>query len=406
MKESRAAKPWQLFLTLAIVLTIYSCKEESSIVGSSIVQTSENFQFDTLEVESFTPSGFRSFTGRLFNAATGSYNDQVYGQINTRTLVKPSITFDPGVEGIVNVSTINLRMTFDTLNVWGDSTQPTRYGIYRAESLWRGIAWKHDDQVVFNRTNPVATFERSREGTITVPLSDDWIAEFGTFYNAEEVLKDSLFSFEFNGLVIAPEDDATSNAISFLNIAETDFLITRDPNSPIDEETEFDIQDWAYEVERQNNPVPQDRLLLNSTNDVVFSSDFLSQLSQFSTSNIVNVDLVFYEDVETLSTNLPQDHVRIDANVLETHVGFGLDPNFDLTFGTSDSLGFRSGTANTFRFNITAYVNAFLFGEIDETEFFFSIVERSGLLSSTLLYNSNAANAAVRPKLIVTTLEE
>lgn len=375
-------------------------------MGTSIVQTSENFKFDTLQVGPLNQNSFSSYTGRLVTAATGSYNDPVFGQINTRTLIKPVITAQIGIDGVVNTSTIDLRMIFDPISVWGDTTVPTQYSIYRVNNLWRGIPWQYDDQVLFDRVNPVASFQRSREDTVTVSMAADWVAEFGTFYNADEALKDSLFSLEFNGLVIVADDDATSNAISFLNIANTDFFITRDPNNPADEPVRFDIQDWAYTVERVNNPAPNERLIMNSTNDILFSTDFTTELAQFNQSNIVNAEIVFYEDTLTLQNNLPAQHVRMEARALETHVGFGLDPDFDITFGTGDSLALRTAEDATYRFNVTAYVNAFLFGELDETEFFFSIVERSGLLSSTLLFNSNATDPAMRPKLIITTIGE
>jgi len=126
---------------------------------------------------------------------------------------------------------------------------------------------------------------------------------------------------------------------------------------------------------------------------------------EYFSKNILKAELVLYEDTEALNTTLGPDEARGRQPILESHFGTRLDKPFDFTFGTGDTLGRKREQENTFRFNITRYVNQFLFTEPESEEFYISINAEDGILSSTTIFGPTAEEAK-RPKILLTIIEE
>ncbi len=401
VKKVRTARLPRLMLPLLLLLAITGCKEEPGVVGESFVESSQSFQFDTLFVNNLQPESSNAYTGRLQRIAVGNYTDPIFGDMITRALVKPIITDLIDLQAVFNTSEMELRLQFDTSQFWGDTTVTNQYNIYRVENLWRGIPWLSDDQVQFNEAELLATFDRRLEEIVTIPLPEDWVVEYAALYNADDVLKDSLFSFEFDGLVIEPVTD--NGAIGYINIANTVFAV----KNPLDTAfVEIPLGDWAYSIERENAVTPNDRLMINTNNDVFIRGNFFDQLSGFEQSNIVKAELVLYRDTLTLQNNLPAGHVRPKPNFLLAHQNIDLDPIYEFSISGGDSLGRPDDVYEAYRFNLTAYVNRYLFGDGLDDDFYFTIFERTGVVRSELLHDSSTGDADRRPIVIITRIEE
>jgi hypothetical protein len=386
---------------MLVLLAIFGCREEPGVVGESFVDTSQSFQFDTVYVNNLQPESSNAYTGRLQRMAVGTYSDPLFGDMTTRALLKPIITDIINLEAVFPTSEMELRLQFETDQFWGDTTVTNQFNVYRVENLWRGIPWLSNDQVQFNEAELLATFDRRIEEFVRIPLPSDWVLEYADLYNADDVLKDSLFSFVFRGLVIEPVTD--NGSIGFLNIANTVFSV----KNPLDTAfVDIPLGDWAYSIERENASIPNDRLAINTNNDVFIRGNFFNELNGFEQSNIVKAELVLYRDTLTLQNNLPAGHLRPKPNFLLSHQNIDLDPVYEFSISGGDSLGRPDDVYEAYRFNLTAYVNRYLFGDGLDDDFYFTIFERTGVVRSELLHDSSTDDATRRPILILTRIEE
>ena len=399
MTKDRNVRIWRFLLPLLIVGSLFACNEEPGLVGESFVESTQEFRFDTLFIDNINEVNYNTYTGLLQFAAMGSYQDPLYGEIVARTLIKPDIREIPAITTISEAALLQLQLTFDDNNVWGDTTSTTEFNVYNVSEIWRGGALLADDAIAYNSTDLVATFTRENQDTVTFDLPAEFLDEYRALYNSEETLKDSLFSFGFNGLLIEPVN-ATSK-LAFLDATNSNLLVTNPSDTGA---VAINLRDYGYTLERSNDNIPADRLLIHSTNESMLQNNFFSQLEPYNSSNIIKVELVLFQDTTTMDATIPFGHVRTQPLLLNSHQGLDLDPNYDFTFAISDSLGFVDIENNTYRFNLTAYANRYLFGDGNQEDFFFSILEQRGIISSTLLHNANS-DASRRPIMIITTIE-
>ncbi len=402
MTSIKTANAWRFLIPIFLVSALFfSCKEEPGLVGASIIESEESFRSDTVFVDEISQETFTAYTGRLQRVAMGAYNDPIFGDVTITTLIKPALFDAVGVDSLSEGATMSLRFSFDSLRVWGDSTAPTQFNIYEVldESDWRGVSYLYDDQIQFDPT-PLATFTRTEEDTVIVPMPQTWADDYRELYNAPDNSKDSIFVFNYRGLVVEPQNG--SSKVQYIDLLNTDLLIDN-PGDTLDALAEVNIRDWAYQIDRQNQNIPADRLILNSEN-LILRSNFFEQLGPFSGSNIAKFELVLFEDTTAMESSLPVNHVRTDPLFLEVHQQFDLDQNFDITFGTQDSIGRYSEEFGTYTFNLTPYINRFLFGDGLNDDFLMSILERSGFITNSLIYDTSAGDA-VRPRVIITSIE-
>jgi len=397
-----AAKFWRLVFPLLLIVIVAGCNEEPGLVGADLISGEDNFTFDTVFVTDIEQVQSKAYTGRLPNAPVGFYSDALYGDVTARTLLKPDITLRPSLPNIDLQAEITLTLVFDTTNIYGQVPSADQFSLIPVGNTWRGREFFNDTFVFFNSAFSFADFSRSSQDSVDIEIPVLQVQELARFYNETSQDRDSLFRRDFRGYLASPKENL-ANKISYIDISESSFKV-RNPTDSVD--TRLPVGDWAYTVERTNPPpVASDRFVIHSTNELLINTSFFEELREYENKNILKAELVLYEDTEALTTTLGPEETRGRQPILESHFGTRLDKPFDFTFGTGDTLGRKREQENTFRFNITRYVNQFLFTEPESEEFYISINAEDGILSSTTIFGPTAEEAK-RPKILLTIIEE
>lgn len=398
----KAAKSWRLVLPLVLVAIITGCNEEPGLVGADLISNQDNFTFDTVFVSDIKQVESKAYTGRLANAPVGFYSDALYGDIAARTLFKPDITLRPSLPNIDLQAEITLTLAFDSTNVYGETSSVNEFSLIPVGNTWRGREFFNNTTLFFNSAFSFADFTRSDQDSVNIEIPVLKVQELARFYNETSQERDSLFRTDFRGYLVSPKENL-ANKISYIDVSESSFKV-RNPTDSVD--TILPIGDWAYTIERTNQPpIPPGRLVIHSTNELLINTSFFEQLREYENKNILKAELLLYEDTEALNTTIGPGETRGRQPVLESHFGTRLDKPFDFTFGTGDSLGRKRDDENVYRFNITRYVNQFLFAEPESEEFYISIDAEDGILSSTTVFGPSA-DEAKRPKILLTIIEE
>jgi len=397
-----AAKTWRLIFPVLLLFAAVSCDEDPGLVGANIVTNDDDFEFDTVFVSDIQQVESKAYTGRLPNAAIGFYADALYGDITARTLVKPDITLRPSLPNIDLQAEIIFTMVFDSTSVYGEELRNDEFFLIPVGNPWRGLQFFDDTFVFFNQAFFFNDFLRSNQDSISVELPVLQVQELARFYNETSQDRDSLFRRDFRGYMISPKQDLV-NKISYIDISESSFKV-KNPTDTV--ATRLPVGDWAFTVDRENPPPkPADRMIIHSTNELLIKTSFFEQLREYENKNIIKAELILYEDTEALNSSLEPGETRGLQPRLEMHFGTRLDKPFDFTFGTGDTLSRRDDSNNAYRFNITRYVNQFLFSEPDSEEFYISLNADNGFLSSTTIFGTNAEEAK-KPKILITSIKE
>lgn len=394
-----------LCVPLLIILALFSGCENPGSVGGELVDNSQ-LVFDTLEVSELQELTFNGYSGQTATLPIGKYNDPVFGDISLKGLIKPTIqdvSVDSG--GDINSNHVmKLKFSFDSTNsVYGDTLAQSDYTLYAVTENWRGKTWKLNDSFTYDESQPLATFSFTDEKEVIVDLPESFKNSYAEYFNNDSLVSiDSVYSREFHGLAIIPDEG--NNNIHFSQMAATDFLVI----NTVDEDTSvFNAGDWAYSLSRTATAeFPAGTTPLYNTAERVMRLD-TSALSfdYFRQTDFTSAQLVFFEEDGFLEANKPPNHVRLGVNNLNMDIGFGIDLLYELQFGAVEKTGFRNDTLNKYTFDITDLMLNYIYGSENTESLYIGIGSGSGQMRSTLIYNQNAPEA-FRPKIVVSSIRE
>lgn len=396
-------------LALGSVLIFSSCEDPGSIGGE--FYDSSTIVVDTLDLDGFTTVGFNAYTGGADGALTalvGKVSDPVYGDFESRVLLKPNANRQSAIDRIDDSFILKLRIQVDTTYVWGNRDENFGYTIYENTSFWRGAVLQSEDEVSFDNTNPVATFDQRdlNDGFYEVELSEEYSDKILDFYNNDDPQNDSLWNFTEFGLSIVP--DAANNQVENLRFTASNLLVI---DEFADDTASLIFQDWGFLYEQSNQPAYADRTILQNSLDQVYRIDLTEAINQIEQSNIVSSELVLYEDTTQLNMTTGPQFMRPETFTLSAQVDLGQFPEVALQFEQPAFRGFKDNDG-AFRFDLTFYVNDVFYAGFQGEDFFIypSIPETQtgqflgGYYTNTLLYNSDSPEFA--PKLIIKSIVE
>ncbi|MEX0719768.1 MAG: hypothetical protein WD059_03810 [Balneolaceae bacterium] len=387
-------------LTLLILFT--GCEDPGSVGGEFIDK--QELTFDTLSISGIQTQSFSGYTGRLNFVTMGKYSDPIFGDIDATAILKPDISASlPEGDQLHEDYSMKLELVIDSINTYGDTFSEANYTIYEVASQWNGATYRFDSELDYNNTTPVGTFNLNDEGvdTVVVDLSDEWKDVFAGFYHNEGSGADSSYRHDFHGLALVADDG--TNKISFPNINSSRFLAINnvDPDT-----TNFSIRDWAYTLDRTGETTQEDVSVLHTTLEKMLLINLDEFLNQFVDENFIRAEILLQEATEELELLVHEN--RLGVNSLRIDIGYEEDPAYEFQLGGAETIGFKDSD-NSFRINLTNYLNNSVYGSEDRTEFYIGVgsntdeLRSTGILRSTLIYNETASEA-LRPKIIITSL--
>jgi hypothetical protein len=365
----------------------------------------------------------KTFTGNLSFFSAGKYNDSVFGEFRSTAFITP------GVTRIFNDDIIEadaeMFLILDPRDFFGntDSTEATaKYELRYVTERWRTTSFNTDTQPGIG-PEVITTFEvTAATDSISIPLPQEWISSFRDIYLAEEDVRQDLVRENEFGFALVPTED--SNAITGFRstFTQTDSLNVTDfqgsrlfVKNPTTEDDPDDGEDGEEEELRSEFSVPlrgtgfnldigeggtrpEGALPVINTFQQVLRLDTELNDRDFTEQIVSRAELIFY-DFEDSEETLPANHRRPASERLlfyrldETEQQFEVikTPVFEPPYREED---------DSYRVNITNFVEQVQLGNQTITEFFITPARNNGLIIPRLL--SGPGTGERSPKLIIT----
>ncbi|MGF1669624.1 MAG: DUF4270 family protein, partial [Balneolaceae bacterium] len=131
------------------MVVLSGCKEDPGQVGSRFIDPDANVSTKTIDLDDAEVISDPTYSGNIRNMAIGSYNDPLFGMIETVGYLRPSISRQ--VIDSINTETDTMEIRFIFSNqVYGDTTATANFSIYEISDIWRGNELKYSDQLNFD----------------------------------------------------------------------------------------------------------------------------------------------------------------------------------------------------------------------------------------------------------------
>jgi hypothetical protein len=432
-KKNKLAYKGSRFSIAAFLLLMavgFSGCDSTGSVGDGLTPGEDEVNKTTVELtgDQLQVVPANSFSGRLQRSAMGYIDDPVYGTINAVALLNPSIS-RAQVDTIRLEDTMSLKLSLSRTK-YGSDNGPASYTIYEAGRVWRGNQLKYNSEVEVDFSTPVAQFQITDEDSIEVPLSDEWVDKFRTFYDLPSAERDSVYRTQFPGLAIvadqsnqrihflrhAQEEEDSPGITRFIVYTEADEEDDDDDNGNGDDDNgnggddednlvaqRLDLRDFGASVVRTNVPDYDEGILLHNGENVL-RVDLVLPKSELRRKNIINAKLLLTQrkDIELVQPSI----VRPLLETVRGH-SFRTVPS-DLVselFATSPRFGsVYEEDEDLFMVNITQYILNEVYGDIDEGPIFISLQAINGFLYSGLFYDLNA-DPDKRPRIVITSVD-
>lgn len=387
-------------MVLLCITFFATCKDNEGPVGSGIISVSD-IKNDTLMVSNFSKLTFDGYSGKFDSTPIGSYNDQLFGNFEAIAYIKPSI------RGVNTDTTIRggdysmyLDLAFDSTFTYGDTLATTNFNIYKITESWRGNENRMSDQINYDDSKIIASFSRTNEDRIRIKLDDEWMYEYADVLDDTTGAQDSTYYYGFYGLAIAPENGSTK--ISYpLSKSSRFYLISETQEDTV----HANLQDWDYALIRDNVNETPDRLTLINSLESLYNFKVKDLVADFSKQNLLNAELILYEDVDQLNNSLPDGHVRTESSTIALRFGEEADLDFDLYFRDANTTGKYDKDLKAYKVDITSLINSYLYDNPPSDELYLYLRHAEGLLRSTILFDDSAPDD-LKPKLILTTVDK
>ncbi|MEX2602086.1 MAG: hypothetical protein WD355_10585 [Balneolaceae bacterium] len=411
----------RLLAVLTACLLIFAGCEDYGLVGEKIFDEDVELETYTIPVGEIGTVEDTGYMGNLPFMSIGHYNDQEFGEVRAVGLIRPRRTWDIGdIDTIEEGDRVRLRLNFNT-EMYGDPDSETDFELYRISEGWRGNQILTGDEISYDTSQIIGGFSVGGSGSesdsVLIELHPDWIAEYNGYLQMPGSNQDSLdniYRNEFHGLAIVPVSG--DSKIVFSNMLpigdqennETDFarLVVDNEDPEIGRRT-IPLYDWGTGLTRTSPENAQvEGLPLHNTLESYIEIDLGLTTESFRGRNIVNVELVLFQDQDGLEMSLPAGHERLSISQSRIHLIDESRVKRDFIFNRSPSfIAVRDSVDNGFRFNITSYANSVIHSTPPDGKLYLSVQSMNGLLHSTKIQSQSAPEAR-QPKIIVTSIKD
>lgn len=388
-------------------LIVTGCKDSGS-VGGAIVGPGDALEVDTMEVTQMSTKSLVSYSGNLSYFSAGYFQDPLFGDVRATGLLKPSL---PNAnEDLVfdDSTTMHMRLHINKEAAYGDTLSSMQFDLVEISELWRGPAWRLNQDIALASGSPVATFTVTNQDSIDIPLSQEWAQKYATFFNDTSSVRDSLYIRQLYGLAMVPRG---SGRIIAVNPRETEFIIQNLDNTAdgtLSDSIGVGMGDWAYSLERSGAaPTGEATTKVYNTLEQIITFDFDFSSDNIPSINVAKAELIIYRDQLLLKETISQagpGAVRPNPGSLYLHIVEGdelpqsIDPGSPLT---QEAVGTYSEKDQAYHFDLTRYVKGRFFDNIDPSlNFYITTGTNDGVIRSNVLFNEKAD--VKTPKVIVT----
>lgn len=389
-----------LILALSVFsLTLYGC-EDPGAVGGSFTDPGTEVRDTVFYVSDVEVDSFISFTGNQSYFSAGQFNDPLFGNVRSVSLLKPSLPTIGVTDSLSAGSYLSLQLAVNDSSLYGDTLSTAQFNIVELNQIWRGRAWKINDEVPLSQ-NVIGSFQVDETtDSLVVPLDQEWSSRYRDFYNAFSANRDSLYRYDFHGLAIVPQNEA--QLVPFSSSESRFFVI-----DPAQEDTSFVTgAQWGFSLERSGGgdaPAGSSKLINTFEKVVKFNLNLSSE--DLGTVNISKVELFVYRDNETLSNTISQvsnSAVRPPIGTTRLYLSETQNLPEAFTAGSPLATGAYDEEEGAYRFDITRFTNSILLeGTPENNSFYVTFDSNDGIIRSGLLFNDQAPED-VRPKIVVT----
>ncbi len=399
-------------VVLAVFTVLAASCEEPGNLGSGFLDDEANLETRTISINSIDEYSTNAYTGGLRYMALGSYDDLLFGEFTSIALIKPSISTS-AFEAIEEDDSFKLRLVFSS-TVYGDSTSTASFDIYRVSENWRDNQLRFGDVLPYDETQKVGEFSVSGTETVEIELDDLWVDDYNQYLTSDDENREIIYRDEFPGLAIVPANGTSK--VLFANILpvsgedDSNLEFVRFILDPEDSENGDDsrlyqtLRDWGSAETRLEPAVEQGGFVLHNTLDKMIRFDTELNEQRLGSRNLVNVQLVYYNDRSLLEETLPGGHTRPEVSHARIHRIDSENVNDWIFSRNPDLIAELDTTDDSFRFDITNYANSVLFDTPGPGQFYLSIETINGLVFSTVLFDETAPEDQ-RPKILITSVK-
>lgn len=401
-----------LLLGCVFIFQLSGCKDSGS-VGADVGDPIADLEVDTLDVTGLQTESLVSYTGNLGFFSAGRFNDPQFGQINARAYIRPALAFNNGTSFFNDDTKMELRLVMNRDAVYGDTTAAATFDIVEVTELWRGPAWRLDDQVALAQGETVGSFTVTNQDSIDIPLDQAWVQKYAEFYDNSDENRDSLYVRQFYGLALVPQN---SGKILAINSNESNFIAREVESSTGEDLTlDIDVRDAAFSVDRSGAVENSGSINLYSSYEQIINFDFDFSSENLPSTTIAKAELVVYRDNLVLEESVNQagaNVVRPSTDFLKLHLLEGDELPQSLNAAPSDTSEgvlprrFPVGGAyrdkdGAYHFNLTFLVKNRLLENVSSSfSFYITQNSKDGIIRSNVLFNGEAGTKA--PKVIIT----
>lgn len=395
MTQAATNNTWRLLLSLIIVGFFISC-ENSNTVGGDLIEPA-SVKIDTVYINKFTQKSVEPFSGRIGQTPLGVYEDQLFGKYESTGYYRPLLLSKQ--DTLTLNSSFKLQLIFNDATEYGDSTKSVDMSVYRIAEQWRDKTIKNSDELLLDQSQLMGQFTYTNEDTIEVALSDSLFADYISIQESDDNLRDSLYNHGYFGFALVPS--AANSKIVFPDLENSKIFYVDDS----DEDTvSISFKNFAFNLKRTNTPSFANHLYLNSNLESFYSLNFSEIIGDIKAENLLKAEFVIYEDTLQLQNSLPANHVRPEFNYIDLKAISSSQFEYDMQFAATDFIAAKNSTNSLYSFNVTDQINQYIYGSLDSKELFLNLNPNSGIIYSSVFFDSSATNE-LRPKLILTTIE-
>ncbi len=394
----KAAYTWRLILSLLIVATLVAC-EDGNTVGGGIIDTPE-ISVDTIFVDDFQYLNSIPYSGNTGQAPVGSYEDPLFGRFNNISYLNPELIEKTAPLNLSSIFRFVLHVNNDL--TYGDTTESLNVDIFQIDEFWRPSEIRYNDELSLDETDVIGSFTYNQQDSLEIELSDSLLVDYLEYYNGVDTLRDSLYSYNFFGIALVPENN--SKKIIYPDFQNSRLYSIRESSG---DTISIPLKSSGFflDTDRIGASVPN-RIYLSSNLENYVKLNFKEIASTIGSKNILEAQLIFYEDTEQLRSSINQEpgHQRQSPNFLDLKSINANIEAYDLQFKASEFIARRDSVDNSFSFDITNHLNNYIFNDAESQDLYLNINPSGGRLLTTILFDSSSSNK-FRPKIVIKVAE-
>jgi hypothetical protein len=367
-------------------LLLSGCKSENSI-SADFAAKLPKVRVDTIYVTDMYPDSLLMFNGALNldvvvgvrYGAAGSYADPVFGQTDAIHLMRPRLVSKALLDTINQNTRIFLEIRKEAIT--GDTLNPISFNLVEINRGWRGNAWTKDSSISNGLGQTLATFTWTNEDSVLIPLPES----FRHRYSLRSYAPDSISVPDIYGFAVVPTGSGklvmirSENSRMFLFHTYTITGTTRDTTI----RRAVFMRSWATSWTASGRNVPAGSMLVDNTFRNMISFDIEATPEKLGTRNVLNAELVMFEDTVNNRLNLPPNHVRAQSSQMDLYQLAQSDLRYDL-YSVLPSLRMQFNASDkSYRTTLTTIINAQLRrNQLDGLRFYLSYKANSGVGSA------------------------